>query len=59
MLAANALILQHGAGAEEYAAKQWWDARRRNDETGASQWLSMLDALKRTRELRAKILHDS
>ena len=53
MLKANLLIGQLGNGAEEHAAAKMWEARQKNDEAGASHWLSMLEALKRVREIRA------
>jgi hypothetical protein len=59
MLAANALIHQHGSSAEEYATRQLWESRQKEDETNAARWLSMLEALKQVRELRAKIEHES
>jgi hypothetical protein len=59
LLEANTLIHRHGNGAEEYAARQLWDSRRKKDEENAAWWRSMLEALKRVRELRAKILRGS
>jgi hypothetical protein len=56
MLAANMLIHRHGNGAEEYAAQQLWDSGRNKDEENAARWRLMLEALKKVRELRAKIL---
>jgi hypothetical protein len=59
MLAANALIHRHGDGAEEYAARQLWDHRQKQDKKSAAYWQSILEALKRVRELRSKVKHGS
>ena len=59
LLAANALIHRHGEGAEEYVAQQLWDSRQRKDQKSTAEWLDMLEALKRVRELRAKTEHGS
>jgi hypothetical protein len=59
MLAANALIHQHGDGAEEYIARQLWDSRQKKDKTSTSRWQSLLEALRRVRELRARTKHES
>jgi urease accessory protein UreF len=59
LLAANALIRRHGAAAEEYAARQLWDARQKEDEKSADGWRSMLEALKRVREIREETKHGS
>jgi len=47
LLTANALILQHGAGAEEYAAKKLWDSRKQGSAKEAAQWDALLGAIKR------------
>lgn len=44
LLAANALIHRHGADAEEYAAKQLWNSIRKDDESSAAKWLSIIFA---------------
>jgi transcriptional regulator with XRE-family HTH domain len=59
LLAANALIHRHGAGAEEFAAKQLWNSIRKDDERSAAKWLSMLEALKQVRERKTKTKHGS
>jgi hypothetical protein len=55
MLKADLLIRALGNGAEEHAAGKMWRARHVNDERSASRWLSMLEALKLVREIRANI----
>ena len=52
MLAANALIHEHGTAAEEYAALQLWDSRQKADKGAEAQWLGMLEAIKQVRSLR-------
>jgi|HubBroStandDraft_1064217.scaffolds.fasta_scaffold967956_2 hypothetical protein len=54
LLTANALILRHGAGAEEYATQKLWDARKQGSEKEATQWATLLEALKRVREIQAR-----
>ena len=53
LLTANALILQHGAGAEEYAAQKLWDSRNQGSTMDAAHWTTLLEALKRVREIQA------
>lgn len=54
LLTANALILQHGAGAEEYATQKLWDSRKQGSAKDAAQWATLLDALRRVREIQAR-----
>ena len=54
MLAANALIHRYGAGAEEYVSRQLWDSQQSADEKAAAQWRSLLEALRKVREIRKK-----
>jgi hypothetical protein len=59
MLAANTLLHRHGDGTEEYAAQQLWEYRQEQDKKSAAYWRSILEALKRVRELRSRINHGS
>jgi type VI protein secretion system component VasK len=54
MLAANALIHKHGDAAEEYASQQLWNYQQNADEQNSTEWRSLLDAIKKVRELRRK-----
>ena len=52
MLAANTLIRQYGDAAEEHASQQLWTCRQKADEEKADQWRSVLEAIKKVREIR-------
>lgn len=52
LLAANALIRKHGAGAEEYVAQQLWSCRQNSDVENAKQWRSLLEAIRKVRDIR-------
>jgi len=54
MLTANALIRKYGDTAEEYVSQQLWTCQQNADEPNATQWRSLLDAIKKVRELRRK-----
>jgi predicted secreted Zn-dependent protease len=54
LLAANALIHQHGATAEEHATQKLWDSRKQGNAEDATQWATVLAAIKRVREIHAK-----
>ena len=54
LLAANALIHQHGTTAEEYATQKLWDSQKQRNARDATQWATVLAALKRVREIQAR-----
>lgn len=56
LLAANNLILKYGKDAEEHAIRKMWEARQASDETQATGWQALIDALKEVRKLRKEIL---
>jgi hypothetical protein len=55
MLTANTLIHQYGGGAEEYVSQQLWKSQQRSDEKDVARWRSLLDAIKKVREIRDQI----
>ena len=59
MLAANALIRQHGANAEEYASQQLWNCQQNADDKNSTQWRLMLQAIKLVRQIREDISRGS
>jgi urease accessory protein UreF len=54
LLTANALLLRHGAGAEEYVTQKLWDSAQKGSTKDETQWQAVLEAIKRVREIRAK-----
>lgn len=52
LLTANALIRQYGDAAEEHASKELWACRQNADEEKADQWRSLLEAIKKVREIK-------
>ena len=54
LLAANALIHQHGEHAEEHATTNLWSARQSKDAVEFAKWQALIDALKEVRALRKK-----
>jgi hypothetical protein len=54
MLAADALVHHHGPATEEYATQKLWDSRQQGSTEDEAKWATMLEAIKRVREIHAK-----